>query len=73
MLDNCTSCHSFLRIVLMQRTSAQWAVVKSSMKPRVSGLSDREVDVIFNYLEASFNDTKPEPKLPKWFIEDAAW
>lgn len=73
MLDNCTNCHSFVRIVLMQRTREQWGVVKNAMKPRVSGLSDEDVDVIFSYLEASFSDTRPAPKLPKWFIEDAAW
>ncbi len=73
MLDNCTNCHSFVRIVLMQRTREQWAVVKKAMRPRVVGLSDRDVDVIFDYLEASFSDTRPAPTLPKWFLDDAAW
>ena len=73
LLDNCTNCHSFVRIVLMQRTRERWAIVKANMRPRVVGLSDQDVDTIFEYLEASFNDSRPEPKLPKWLLETETW
>ena len=73
LLNNCTNCHSFVRIVLMQRTRQQWSVVKSNMRPRVAGLSDHDVDTIFDYLEDAFNETRPEPKLPKWLLETETW
>lgn len=73
LLYNCTNCHSFVRIVRMQRTKGQWALVKKTMRPRVSGLTDEQVDVLFTYLETSFNDAKPEPELPEWFLETERW
>ena len=73
VLDNCTGCHGFVRIVLTERTRDEWATVKRSMAPKVSALSDEQIDSLFTYLEGNFNDTKPAPKLPAWFLEAAPW
>ena len=73
LLNNCTNCHSFVRIVLMQRSRQQWEVVKTNMRQRVAGLSDGDVDTIFDYLEGAFNDTRPEPKLPRWLLDTETW
>ena len=73
VLANCTACHGFVRIVLTERTRDEWATVKRSMAPKVSALSDDQIDSLFAYLEANFNDTKPAPKLPAWFLQAALW
>ena len=73
VLANCTACHGFVRIVLTERTRDEWATVKRSMAPKVSALSDDQIDSLFTYLEANFNDTKPAPKLPAWFLQAAPW
>lgn len=64
LLNNCTSCHSFVCAVKGQRTTDQWASVKLRMREKVSSLSDADFNAIFEYLQQNFNDTKPEPELP---------
>lgn len=73
VLNNCTICHTFLRIVVGQRTKDQWEYVRRDMRNKVSQLSDRDVDTLFTYLEANFNDAKPVPDLPDWFLQTGEW
>ncbi len=73
VLDNCTTCHTFLRIVSGQRTAEQWGYVRRDMRSKVSYLSDADIDELFSYLEANFNDTKPVPSLPDWFLATGSW
>lgn len=73
LLYNCTACHSFVRIVLGQRSKQEWLLVRRKMRPNVSHLSDAEVDTLFAYAEANFNETKPVPDLPRWLTEMDTW
>lgn len=69
VLQNCTSCHSIAPIITGQRTKDRWLNVKSAHTDKVGSMSDSDSTIIFDYLEANFNDTKPEPKLPDWFLQ----
>ena len=73
VLNNCLSCHGIVRIVTMQRTQNQWQYVKRIMRPRVSPLSDADANSLFAYLAAHFNDAKPVPPLPAWFLDMSPW
>lgn len=73
LLNNCTGCHTFLRIVVGRRSKDQWDYVKRDMRGKVSQLSDQDVDTLFAYLEANFNDAKPVPNLPNWFLQTGEW
>jgi hypothetical protein len=64
LLNNCTSCHSFVCAVVGQRTVDYWETVKLGHKERVSSLSTDDVNTLFTYLETNFNDKKPIPQLP---------
>ena len=64
VLNNCTSCHSFVCAVKGQRTVDYWQTIKLGHKERVSSLSDADFDLIFTYLSENFNDKKPVPELP---------
>ncbi len=64
LLDNCTSCHSFVCAVIGQRTVDYWKTVETGHRDRVPSLSDDDFNTLFAYLEANFNDTKPVPELP---------
>ncbi len=66
VLNNCTACHNFVRVVIGQRDHGGWLAVRASMGPRVNSLSKQDLDDLFGYLEANFNDTKPVPDLPDW-------
>src|SRR5437762_7001198 len=61
VLNNCLTCHSFVRFVLLQRTPEQWAYTRRTMRPQVPHLSDAEADRLFGYLEQHFNDHRPVP------------
>ncbi len=73
VLENCLACHTFVRIVTGQRDAQGWAVVKREMRPDVRNLSDQEVDTLFAYLEANFNNTKSVPSLPDWLLQADPW
>jgi hypothetical protein len=73
VLDNCLTCHSFLRFVLLQRTPEQWAYTRRTMRQQVPHLDETQVDRLFGYLEAHFNDRTPPPELPEWFLRSFVW
>lgn len=73
VLYTCTACHTFVRIVLGQRSVERWEIVKRNHRPRVPLLSDSNFDALFAYLEANFNETKPVPSLPDWLLESDSW
>jgi hypothetical protein len=66
VLNNCGSCHNLACASIGQRTSARWDALEESHKEKVPGA---EVDVMFWYLKAHFNDSQPEPKVPPRFLE----
>lgn len=73
VLYNCTACHTFVRIVLGQRTKERWEIVKRNHRPRVPQVPDSDLDRIFEYVESNFNETKPVPSLPNWLLEADSW
>ncbi len=64
LLNNCDACHPFLCAVIGQRPVDRWEKLKIVHRRRVAALSDDGFIALFAYLEASFNDTKPQPDLP---------
>lgn len=64
LLNNCTSCHSFVCAVQGQRSVDYWQTIKNGHRERVSSMSDDDYDALFSYLAENFNDKKPVPELP---------
>lgn len=64
ILQNCGNCHSFVCAFRGQRTVEHWETVKQDMRDKVTHLSDQDYNAMFAYLEANFDDHKPEPNLP---------
>jgi hypothetical protein len=69
MLRDCTSCHSFVPIVTGQRPNDRWQSLKNDHRDKAAGVSAADYDTEFNYLMDNFNDTKPAPKFPDWFLQ----
>ena len=78
MLWNCIRCHTFVRIVLGHHTHSHgtepgrdthWDSHRILHGARLMHLSKEELDTLYAYLKANFNDTKPAPKLPSWLRE----
>jgi len=69
LLNNCTSCHTFVPIVVLQMDTEAWERNKSIHRSRVPGLSDAEFETLYTYLVASFNPDRPVPKLPKELLD----
>jgi len=64
LLNNCSSCHSVVCSVKGQRPVDRWESLKQDHKDKASGLSEADLNTLFSYLSANFNNTKPEPNLP---------
>ncbi len=67
LVQNCGACHSFICAFRGQRSVDHWQTIKQDMRDKVSVLDDQDYDTLFAYLEANFDDHKPEPNLPPEF------
>jgi cytochrome c5 len=71
LLNNCTSCHTFVPIVVLQMDKDAWERNRRIHRSRVPALSDADVDVLYQYLVSNFNPNRPVPTLPKELL--ATW
>ena len=63
VLNTCGSCHSAACAARGQRTAERWDSIKKDHKDKLTGSSSEDLNVMFSYLKANFNDTKPEPQI----------
>ncbi|MBI5029741.1 MAG: 4Fe-4S binding protein [Chloroflexi bacterium] len=75
VLWNCMSCHTFVRIIAGHSAHSHgsepgkdehWDTHRIRHEPRLWRLSKPEIDTLYAYLKANFNDQKPQPQLPSW-------
>jgi hypothetical protein len=66
VLNSCGSCHNVACSAIGQRTNERWDSLKASHKDNVPGA---DLDAIFGYLKANFNDSRPQPNIPPHFLE----
>lgn len=69
VLNNCTTCHTIVPIVVLQMSPAQWDASSQNHRDRVSVLTDAEFKSVYDYLKANFNPDKPVPQLPKELLQ----
>lgn len=65
VLDNCTTCHTFVPIVVLQMTPEQWERNARDHRDRVLGLTDEEFKILYEYVTKNFNPDHPVPQLPE--------
>jgi hypothetical protein len=64
VLNSCGSCHSAVCVTRGQRSKERWESVKDSHKDKLPNTSATELNEMFSYLAANFNESKPEPEVP---------
>lgn len=69
VLNNCTTCHTFVPIVVLQMTREAWQRNSRDHRGRVAALSDADFKTLYEYLIANFNPNRPVPKLPKELLD----
>lgn len=63
LLNNCTSCHTFVPIVKAQKSDEAWESQISIHRERVK-LDDADWQLLNDFLKSHFNETEPVPELP---------
>ncbi|MEC7760649.1 MAG: hypothetical protein VX874_01900 [Pseudomonadota bacterium] len=63
LLNNCTSCHTFVPIVKAQKSEEAWDSQISIHQERVK-LDEDEWQLLNDFLKSHFNETEPVPELP---------
>ncbi len=61
-------CHRIGAIVRGQRIHARWEAIQWSHRGKTGLGNDDDLKTIFDYLEANFNPSHPEPDLPPWYL-----
>ena len=69
VLNNCTSCHTIVPIVILQMSKDAWELNAREHRDRVTSLSDAEVATLYAYLAANFNPDRPVPELPRELLD----
>ncbi len=69
VLDNCTSCHTIVPIVVLQMSQSQWDRNARDHRGRVPRMSDADFKAAYDYLAKNFNPDRPVPKLPKELLD----
>jgi hypothetical protein len=69
MLDNCTTCHTIVPLVVLQYPQAQWDASARNHRDRVPRMSDADFKAAYAYLAKNFNPDRPVPKLPKELLD----
>ena len=69
VLNNCTSCHTIVPIVVLQMTKDAWDLNAREHRDRVTSLSDTDFATLYTYLAASFNPERPVPQLPEELLK----
>jgi hypothetical protein len=64
LLNNCTTCHTFVPIVKAQKSEAEWNSLLTAHRERVLHLTEGEFEALGEFLRAHFNETEPVPALP---------
>jgi len=64
VLNTCGSCHPVVCVARGQRTAARWDSLEKDHKDKLTSTSAADLDAMFSYLKANFNDAKPEPQIP---------
>jgi hypothetical protein len=69
LLANCTSCHTFVPIVVLQMSKEAWERNSRDHRGRVAALGDADFKTLYQYLIANFNPARPVPKLPRELLD----
>ncbi|WP_455388593.1 hypothetical protein [Petrachloros mirabilis] len=69
VLDNCTTCHTFVPLVILQYGQAQWDLSARNHRDRVPGMSDADFKAAYEYLAKNFNPDHPVPDLPRELLD----
>ena len=69
ILNNCTTCHTFVPIVLQQSDEGAWRGLLDRHRSRATKLSEEDFNLIHQYLSANFNPENEPPELPPALLE----
>lgn len=65
VLENCMSCHSMAPTVVAQKTRSEWKQLASHHRELCAKLTDEQYNQLIEYCIATFNPSRPVPKLPE--------
>lgn len=69
VLNNCTTCHTFVPIVVLRMSKDAWERNSRDHRERVKALGDADFKELYEYLVANFNPERPVPKLPPELLQ----
>ncbi|MEQ9449584.1 MAG: hypothetical protein RLN70_11890 [Rhodospirillaceae bacterium] len=69
ILNNCTTCHAFVPIVLQQWDEQGWDGLFDRHADRSPQLSETQIDDMKAYLAANFNPSLDPPELPQELLD----
>jgi hypothetical protein len=69
VINNCTTCHTIVPIVVLQLNEDAWKHWRTIHRSRVPALSDADFNTLYDYVRTNFNPSKPVPKLPQDLLD----
>ena len=66
---DCTSCHTWVAIVVLQMDRPAWERNGRDHRDRVVGATDEEFEIMYEYVIEHFGPDDPVPELPPELLE----
>lgn len=64
LLNNCTSCHTFVPIVKAQKTPEAWTAHMNTHRERVMHMTDSDYQALTDFLKSHYTPEHEPPTLP---------
>lgn len=68
-MQNCTSCHTVIPVVRMQKPDAEWDATLVRHREKMSEAEDADLDLIKQFLKDHFRPDRPQPNVPQELID----
>lgn len=69
VLRECTGCHTWVPVVIMQAEAPYWWQISRDHRDRTPGITDEEFNTLFEYIIANYPPDKPVPELPPALLD----
>lgn len=68
-MQNCTSCHTVIPVMRMQKPESEWDGTLIRHREKMSEAADEDLDLIRQFLKDHFRPDRPVPPIPQELID----
>ena len=68
-MQNCTSCHTVIPVIRMQKPDNEWDATIVRHREKITEAADEDLELVGQFLKDRFRPGRPVPKIPQELID----